>query len=328
MNQQPFSGDNPELGVALTSISPTDKPWDIHRVQSSELAALYQLSTFPQYGERINACSLRLGFALLPLPDDNGTLALKLREARFCRVRHCPICQWRRSLMWRARFFKKLPKILEDYPSHRFIFLTLTVRNCELSNLRATITHMNESFKRLTKLTVWPGVGWVKCLEVTRSTTDLAHPHFHCLVMVKSSYFSGAGYLKQQTWRELWQQSLRVEYLPIVNVKAIYGKPGPKQPALIKAVTETVKYSIKPGDLLDNLKEGESPLWLNGITEQLQNVRAIGIGGVFKGYLSEKEEPKSLIRSEGESENPSSEADPKIFFGWREKYLRYLQEGC
>ncbi|WP_170869787.1 protein rep, partial [Shigella sonnei] len=25
---------------------------------------------------------------------------LRLREAHFCRVRHCPVCQWRRSLMW------------------------------------------------------------------------------------------------------------------------------------------------------------------------------------------------------------------------------------
>ncbi|SPF56430.1 hypothetical protein SBA4_860009 [Candidatus Sulfopaludibacter sp. SbA4] len=46
--------------------------------------------------DRIEECSQVLGFAWVPEKDDSNVLTLLLREARFCRVRHCPVCQWRR----------------------------------------------------------------------------------------------------------------------------------------------------------------------------------------------------------------------------------------
>ena len=94
----------------LSDISPADKPWDIHRAQSDELAKIYDSIGYDRYAERIGECSQLLTYALKA--TDDGEVKLKLREARFCRVRHCMVCQWRRSLMWRARFFKALPEIL------------------------------------------------------------------------------------------------------------------------------------------------------------------------------------------------------------------------
>ena len=68
---------------------------------------------------------------------------------RFCRVRHCPVCQWRRSLLWRAVMFQQLPNIQERFPTHRWVFLTLTVKNPPVTELRDTLKHMNDSWKRL-----------------------------------------------------------------------------------------------------------------------------------------------------------------------------------
>ncbi|WP_164045311.1 protein rep, partial [Serratia marcescens] len=76
-------------------------------------------------GERVGACSgiLRFGWST---NTETGETRLRLRDARFCRVRHCPICQWRRSMMWQARFYQSLPKIVAEYPGARWLFLTLT----------------------------------------------------------------------------------------------------------------------------------------------------------------------------------------------------------
>jgi hypothetical protein len=60
--------------------------------------------------------------------------------------------------MWKAKAYKILPKVLIDYPKVRWVFLTLTVRNCEITNLRDTLVWMNKAFKRLSELKDWAQV--------------------------------------------------------------------------------------------------------------------------------------------------------------------------
>ncbi|MFO5558388.1 protein rep, partial [Klebsiella pneumoniae] len=67
----------------------------------------------------------------------------------FCRVLHCPVCEWRRALMWQARFYQSLPRIVADYPDARWMFLTLTVRNCAIGELGETLNRINMAFQRL-----------------------------------------------------------------------------------------------------------------------------------------------------------------------------------
>ncbi|WP_181880031.1 protein rep, partial [Escherichia coli] len=69
---------------------------------------------FERYAERMASCSglLRFGWSTLM---ETGEARLRLRSAQFCRVRHCPVCQWRRTLMWQARFYQALPKIVAQF---------------------------------------------------------------------------------------------------------------------------------------------------------------------------------------------------------------------
>lgn len=224
--------------------------------------------------------------------------------------------------MWRARFFQSLPKLLEDYPNHKFLFLTLTVKNCPLEELRANLTWMNKSWEKLTKRKQFPAVGWVKAVEVTKAKDNQAHPHFHAILMVPSSYFQGKLYLSHRNWLELWKSCLRVDYEPWVNIKAVRPKFGgsedDKAKALDKiahALCETLKYSVKEADLISD------PQWLGELTKQLHKTRAVAVGGLFKDYLSDKE-PEDLINS-GLEDDEVSESDPKFWFGWRERYKRY-----
>jgi plasmid rolling circle replication initiator protein Rep len=303
----------------LSDLSPDDKPWDIHRAQSDEIAKIYDSIGYSRYAERIGECSQLLTYVLKA--KDDGEVKLKLREARFCRVRHCLICQWRRSLMWRARFFKALPEIQAKYPTGRWIFVTLTVKNCELANLRATLTWMNGAWKKLTERKIFPALGFVKSVEVTRGADGTAHPHFHCLMFVPAGYFK-RGYISQANWATLWESCLKADYTPRVDVRAVKPKktalnekPDPLNKAMAQAVCETLKYSVKPGDLLSD------PKWLDELTKQLQKTRAISIGGCLKEFFSE-DDPEDLINGDIE-EDENTEDSIFLLFDWSTIVRRY-----
>jgi plasmid rolling circle replication initiator protein Rep len=291
---------------ALSDLSPQDKPWDKHRAFADRVQTHYAGTEFNDYSQRVSFCSQLLEFGLTP--TENDTLKLKLRSARFCRVRHCPVCQWRRSLMWKAKAYKVLPKIVEAYPTHRWLFVTLTQKNVPVTELRDTLKAMNKGFQRLAERKTWPAIGWLRSTEVTRGRDGNAHPHFHCLLMVPRSYF-GRNYIKQDEWVKLWRDCMRFDYSPILDTRAV--KEGDKP---MQLVPELLKYVTKESDLVASRE------WFLEYTRQLHKMRMIATGGVLKQYLKELEqEPEDLI---GES-NESTEDVAALYFNWRRQEKRY-----
>lgn len=321
--------DSSENGLLLSELSPRDKPWDKHRAVAEIVEMFYATSDFSKLGERISGCSKFLDFKLVP-NNETGELGLKLSSTHFCRVRHCPVCQWRRSLMNKGKFIRILPKILEKYPKARWVKLTLTIENCKIEDLRLTIDHLNKSFKRLSQRADFPAIGWIKSLEVTKSRnyfietesmidgevatklTATAHPHFHILMMVKAGYF-GNKYLNKFEWVELWKSCLRVDYDPSVHVKAV-----PEGKDLLKLLPELVKYQVKESDLIDDRE------WFLEMNKQLHKTRALEIGGVLKPYLKALEnEPEDLI---GQEENEEID-EGHLFFAWEQVKKHYKKVG-
>lgn len=315
----------------LSDLSPRDKPWDVHKFEATLIQSIYKDSDFDRYAERMGECGGLLGFGLIPDPD-TGEIEFKLKTASFCRVRLCPICQWRRSLMWIARFLGALPAISRDYPKARYLFLTLTVKNCEPNELRQTIKAMSSAWQKLTQRKAWPGLGFVRALEVTKGRDGSCHPHYHVLLMVRPSYFK-TGYISQARWAELWQECLGVDYEPILDIRTV--KPNRKrseanlggdQPDLDDlsqtnaAILETFKYSVKPGDAIGDLTDKDKE-WFLTVTSQLHKTRGISLGGVFKRYLSDKE-PENLITETDDSEDQETY---RLHFGWREIFRRYVK---
>jgi plasmid rolling circle replication initiator protein Rep len=224
--------------------------------------------------------------------------------------------------MWRARFFKALPEIQKAFPTARWIFVTLTVKNCELSELRATLTWMNAAWGRLTKRKEFPALGFIKSVEVTRAVNGTAHPHFHCLMLVPAGYFT-RGYISHAKWQELWQGCLKTDYPPIVDVRVVKSKTTSSNDgldpsnnnAMAEAVCETLKYAVKPSDLLAD------PHWLDELTKQLQKTRTISIGGCLKEYFSE-DDPEDLINGQIEEEE-KAETELFVTFDWSTIAKRY-----
>jgi len=306
-------GDRPRY---LTDYSPQDKPWDVHRGQTQTVEGVYRGTIYDGLGDRLRGCSCFLGFAWAA--DGTGELRLRLRTARFCRVRHCPVCQWRRSLMWQARFLKALPGIEAAHPTARWLFLTLTVRNCAIVNLRQTLRSMNEAWQRLIKRREFAGnvQGWIRTTEVTRGHDDSAHPHFHCLLMVKPGYFAGKNYVTQSRWTDLWRECARLDYQPIVDIRTVKARRGaPGETPLRQALAETLKYAVKPSDM-----EGD---WLIELTKQVHRLRFLASGGVLRNMLREFEaSEQDLLLADEDGEG----GDPVLFFDWRREIRRYVEK--
>ncbi|CAK0748132.1 protein rep (plasmid) [Escherichia coli] len=312
----------------LADYSPADKPWDEHRSISDDVGGIYlRAAGFERYGERVASCSgiLRFGWST---NTETGETRLRLRDARFCRVRHCPICQWRRSLMWQARFYQSLPKIVAEHPDARWLFLTLTVRNCPVTELGDTLTAMNAAFQRLKDRKEFRNVlGWIRTTEVTRDRDGNAHPHFHTLLMVPPSMLSGREYVKHTRWVELWRNCLRVEYDPNVDIRTVKPrkpKDGESLPCVVAdalrgAVAETLKYSTKPADMTAD------PGWFLELTQQVYKRRFVAAGGALKDVLKlERETNEDLLMVDDPADGQDDGS--RLAFSWRVEAKKYRRD--
>ena len=322
-----FGGDSPTSSISdlsqnvlnvlnpnelfLSDISFRDRPWDNHRNNADCLLNYYRTHEFMSYAERMLQCSTILFYNIIQekLQDQLYT-SIKLKDTKFCRVRYCPVCQWRRSLRWKAKAHQAMPLITLQYPLHHWLFLTLTVRNCPIKELSQTLNLMNKSWVRMTKLKKFPAIGWIRSTEITKCSTGSAHPHFHCLLFTQPSYFQ-KFYLSQQDWTDLWQRSLRVDYSPLVDIRRVKGSRD-------SIIPELLKYTVKESDLLDTQS------WFLELTRQTHNSRHINIGGVLKPFLKDslERDPTDLIgKDDGDGDDDGS--DGVIQFGWNRSFYRY-----
>jgi hypothetical protein len=176
----------------------------------------------------------------------------------------------------RTRFRKALPKIIEQYPTSGFVFLTLTVKNCLPTDLRATLKAMNTAWKRLVEYTEFRKVsGWIRLTQITKADNGMAHPHFHCLLMVPSSWLSGKGdYVTTADWRNSWGKALRVDYLPEVKSGGFRTRDGDN-------IAKILNYIAKN----PSVPEPIDPDWLFALTDQTHHLRLFADSGTLKNVL-------------------------------------------
>lgn len=188
----------------------------------------------------------------------------------WCQKRICPICAMRSSIRTVARFQDAcVPTFLDQ--NGRLLFLTLTVQNTPIDLLRTRTHQMAEGWDRLTRTRWWKRhvIGSVRRLEVTRGGDGSAHPHYHCLIWVPPKYFHRTENIYRPTadWVQAWRSAARLDYDPIVDVRATQ--------ATIKDTLEVLKYTSKPSDLTPD------PHWTSTFYEQMYNIRCLSFGGRF-----------------------------------------------
>lgn len=305
MEQEPQCVNNnasQTLDQALSDYSPKDSKWDTQRATVQNMTEfLFQAQRFERWAERMDGCTRTLGFGEL-VDMDTGEIKPKLVNTFFCHCRHCQLCDGRKALVRMMRFKEALPAIELEHPKARWILLTLTVPNCPVDELRATLQAMSKAWQRLSQRKAFkPVLGWIRATEVTQEKhrKDYAHPHFHVLMLVPSSMLGGKYYVKQSEWLQLWRDCYRDQSITSVDVRAIKG-------GAMKGAVETLKafnYSMKVDDLISR-----TPEWILEYMEQVNHLRFIAAGGVLKEALKQIEQEattEEMLNVDSENQEPT-----------------------
>ncbi|NET46710.1 protein rep [Okeania sp. SIO2B3] len=275
----------------------------------------YQHYGYPDlmhWSYRIRNCASRLTFA-------ETSKGLRLRSANFCRVRFCPMCSFRRSKMYQAKSLSIWPHISKKF---RYIFLTLTVRNPLLTQLRSYFKYvLTPGFKRFKDNLTYNLKslrGYLRCFEVTMSKSDesFCHPHFHLLIAVDDAYFDRDNYLDYSGWQSIWRDALRLDYNPQVWVEAVLPDDS-------RSLLELTKYEFKPSDYVSNYK------WVGEAAVQVSGLRSFSHSGIFSEYFRFLNTDPDLIFSESEylDKLSNKKSDyPLINFTWDNQLNHYVSE--
>lgn len=296
------------------------KVGDIDVVDEVTHAAAVWQEKYAKYEPEVKNCASYLEF----YPDG------RLAKMYTCQRRLCAMCNWRKSIKVFTSVSKVMDVIEGDNPDIQPVFLTLTQQNCAFDDLDAEIKRIFEGFRRLTNNRVVKEqvVGWFRALEITYSkNTDTWHPHIHVILLFNKDYFSKKNkrYINQVEWVRLWQLSMRLDYAPNVDVRAVRpGKDGSKR----KAIAEVAKYPLKDKtvfskdlDLTDRL--------VDCLTRALFRKRLYAFGGlmakVAKQLKLDKPDEGDLIKVGDDEAMREDVANALIAYRWDFGLLDYVR---
>lgn len=301
-----------------------ERPWKEKKVANVSYAELLEILKIKK-AENVRQCGNVLEFKA----TDEGYL--KLYKTWFCKSKLCPVCNWRRAMKNSYQTQKIVEAVIQEKPSARWLFLTLSNRNSvDGETLEQSLREMTLSFKKLFKYKKVSKnlIGFMRATEVTVNEKDGSYnQHMHVLMCVESKYFRGSdNYISQEEWLEMWQKALKVDYKPVANIKAI--KPNKKGDSAIEsAIKETSKYAVKASDYLTSDKEKDLEV-VNDLEQGLYKKRMISYGGLLK--IKHKElnldnaEDGNLIQTGEEKISDEEEKANSIMAIWNYEKQNYF----
>ena len=243
-------------------------------------------------GKKLCECGTYIGF------NFNENENLSVTSANFCRQRLCPMCQRRRSL----RTYSAVSKVYElaNKTGYQFLHVVLTVPNCPAAALNKTCDFLfkqssllfrksddvhtkaackgNEDIKKLRRNIKNSFKGVFRALEITfNDRLDINHPfafhpHLHCLVAVRKSYFTSRDYISHEKLQKVWGTLTGIE-----NVQVFIGRVTDQ----CASIAEVAKYAVKPfkGDVTVEV--------LETLHKALFNRRLVQTFGVFRDWMKQ-----------------------------------------
>ena len=285
--------------LRILANQPFNEPKFIEKkLQTNDIIFKFYNTGFTKESEKIKQCGNFLEFIFKEHQITKDTKK-KLANANFCKNRFCPTCNWRRTRNIVGQL-KEAFSVIQEKEKVATLFLTLTVTNPDVKDLKSTIAKMNKSFNEMTRTKPFKNavLGYFKSIEILGDKTPngQAHPHFHILLVVKESYFKKSDYLNKSEWAEMWRKALKVDYTPVVYVSRIKSK-NENFSDIDSAIAETVKYAVKHSDLCKRTNEDFYYLYT-----QTKNLRFISAGGILKDHLNLIKIDEDLINLKKENE--------------------------
>ena len=285
----------PSTGEIVEPLRDDKFDWRQKKKDTLRLADVYGAAQDGKRADKAAWCSTWLEYLA------TGDLSKRqLYHMNACHQRLCPLCGARRAHQMAARLRKVLEAVEAIHPGVEFIFLTLTVQNVPGDKLRDTLTLLTGAWSKLTRRrSVDRAIkGWFRAIEITRNRSqDTYHPHIHAVLAVEPNYFTRSNglYITQQRWREMWQESLKANYLPIVHIEKTKSKGGKSAEA---AAVEAAKYCTKSSDYIGKaLPLAEAAKVAEVYTAALSRKRMTALGG----WLLEAEQSLGVdVEAEGD----------------------------
>lgn len=286
-----------------------ERPWRNKKLSSVNYYELLHILEFKK-AEHVKECGTVLEFKA-----DEDTGYLKLFKTWFCKSRLCSLCNWRRAMKHSYQTKKIVSEVVKRKPRSRWLFLTLTVKNVyDGEELDQSLRAMAQGFNRLVKYKKVSRnlVGFMRATEVTVNKIDNSYnQHIHVLLCVENTYFKNTeNYITQKQWVVFWKRAMKLDYDPVVDVRAI--KPKNKRKTDIEsAIDETAKYPVKDTDYMTDDKERNLQI-VRDLEEGLYRKRLLSYGGLLKEVHKELNlddvEDGDLIHTDNEEDEVSENA--------------------
>lgn len=305
--------------------------------QSELLAVAFALSGDEDLEKKVDKVRECGSWIQLELIDFGDEVLGKISHANFCKVRLCPMCQWRRSAKLQSQMMDVFAYL--EPMGYRYILLTLTIPNPVGDQLRDKVDEMHKAWDRLMKRTEIKRAvkGFYRSLEITHNLdADTYHPHFHAILAVNPSYFQGGLYIKRDRWLEFWQEAMGDPTITQVDVRTLKTELTPSemsapnagellQARVMKSLLETTKYICKPGQLLDPGDMDMTAERVRIVHQALRARRLIAFGGVFRD--ARKELGQTSVEGENADLMDSSTGKGtkigEVSFVWHSGYSQY-----
>lgn len=298
------------MDIEQKDIHTTLEPYTKYQELSYKIADLMNNNSMFTDDDRISMgdCGEWLTFE----KTENG---YRLHSANFCRKRYCPMCQWRKSEKQFANCLTISKSLIEQ--GYSFLHMVLTVPNCNGGvELVKTIKNLFYSFSKLKnyKKVKRAFKGILRCLEISYNyDTHTFHPHLHCLVAVRKSYFNDSRlYISYDELRSLWSKANNSEQLLQCSLRKISGNDN-------LGFAEVSKYCLKPLDLKEE-KDVENSYILYSLAYTLKGQRFTQAYGVIKEELKK-------IKDNDENELTESNTEQMFVYKWDYQFHKYYRIG-
>ena len=204
-----------------------------------------------------------------------------IKRATLCRDRFCPICGWRLSMKRYVKMLKIINGLMKQNKDCEWQFVTLTVKNCKIEELKDTMQEMSRTWNSIASSKPFKRniLGTARSVEITyNQRTKEFHPHYHILTIWKPD-FTPSNLIVDK-----WMSSIRLTVSEKAqcteSIKNLhYTEEKDSEEDIKNAILEVYKYSIKDNELL------EMPLkTLKILNFQLKGKRMTSLTGIIKQY--------------------------------------------
>jgi hypothetical protein len=251
--------------------------------QGNELADILEYTEFKKWSGRIRASGEYIKIST----DENEKNKI---SKQLSMIRNEPLTAHHLQQKTWAQFNANLPVLLEKNPNHVWLFITLTIPNCHVENLRSQYEYLNLSFANLLKMKELKkyfsqngqyyknkngerNCGYFKILEASKSTEfNHCKPHLHVLFHMPRNFEDSKNYISTNKLQKLWMKACNINYLLHVNIVRIENDED-----LVLNVAGFSSYMTKPHNILEYSKN-----YIIKYLQQIENFKLSTYSGTLK----------------------------------------------